>query len=29
MKLPEHPFTVTDWAAVPVTHHKGETGSST
>jgi len=29
MKLPEHPFTVTDWAAVPVTHHKGETGSCT
>ena len=26
MKLPEHPFTVTDWSGVPVTRHEGETG---
>lgn len=26
MKLPAQPFTVTDWDAVPVTEHKGETG---
>ena len=26
MKLPEHPFTITDWAGVPATRHEGETG---
>ncbi len=26
MKLPEHPFTVTDWSKVPATQHPGETG---
>jgi hypothetical protein len=26
MKLPEHPFTITDWAGVPATRHDGETG---
>lgn len=26
MKLPEHPFAVTDWSAVPSTRHAGETG---
>jgi hypothetical protein len=26
MKLPEHPFTITDWSAVPATRHEGETG---
>ena len=29
MKLPEHPFTVTDWTKVPATHHPGETGQAT
>src|SRR5215831_19876159 len=26
MKIPELPFTVTDWSAVPATEHPGETG---
>jgi hypothetical protein len=26
MKIPVLPFTVTDWASVPATEHKGETG---
>ncbi len=26
MKIPELPFTVTDWSAVPATEHRGETG---
>jgi len=26
MKIPELPFTVTDWAGVPCTEHAGETG---
>lgn len=26
MKLPETPFTVTDWSQVPATEHPGETG---
>lgn len=29
MKLPDLPFTVTDWSAVPVTRHAGETGEAT
>jgi hypothetical protein len=29
MKLPEMPFTVTDWSAVPMTEHPGETGKAT
>ncbi len=28
MQLPAHPFTVTDWSAVPATHHPGETGDA-
>ncbi len=28
MELPTLPFTVTDWAAVPVTEHPGETGKA-
>jgi hypothetical protein len=28
MKIPELPFTVTDWAAVPITEHAGETGKA-
>ena len=28
MKMPPLPFTVTDWASVPATEHKGETGSA-
>ncbi|MEZ5841860.1 MAG: DHCW motif cupin fold protein [Hyphomicrobiales bacterium] len=26
MKLPETPFTITDWSRVPATEHPGETG---
>jgi hypothetical protein len=26
MKIPELPFTVTDWSSVPATEHPGETG---
>src|SRR4051794_39089053 len=29
MKIPALPFTVTDWAALPPTHHPGETGQAT
>jgi quercetin dioxygenase-like cupin family protein len=29
MKIPALPFTVTDWASVPVTVHPGETGQAT
>lgn len=29
MKLPEHPFAVTDWSSVPATRHEGETGHAT
>jgi hypothetical protein len=29
VKIPALPFTVTDWSAVPETHHAGETGSAT
>jgi len=29
MKIPALPFTVTDWAAQPVTVHPGETGQAT
>ncbi|WP_413206792.1 DHCW motif cupin fold protein [Rhodospirillum sp. A1_3_36] len=28
MKLPEQPFSLTDWSAVPVTEHPGETGKA-
>ena len=28
MKLPALPFTVTDWATVPPTHHPGEAGEA-
>ncbi|CAO3450840.1 DHCW motif cupin fold protein [Azospirillum largimobile] len=28
MELPTLPFTVTDWAAVPVTEHPGESGKA-
>lgn len=28
MKIPELPFTVTDWSKVPVTEHPGETGKA-
>ncbi len=28
MKLPESPFTVTDWSTVPQTRHPGETGDA-
>jgi len=28
MKIPELPFTVTDWASVPHTEHAGETGQA-
>lgn len=28
MKLPELPFTVTDWSNVPTTRHPGETGEA-
>jgi hypothetical protein len=26
MKIPQSPFTVTDWSTVPATEHPGETG---
>jgi hypothetical protein len=29
MKIPALPFTVTDWAAMPATVHRGETGQAT
>ena len=29
MKIPDLPFTVTDWSAVPETRHPGETGHAT
>jgi len=29
VKLPDLPFTVTDWSAIPVTRHPGETGEAT
>lgn len=29
MKIPDLPFTVTDWSAVPTTRHPGETGEAT
>lgn len=29
MKIPALPFTVTDWASMPATHHPGETGTAT
>jgi quercetin dioxygenase-like cupin family protein len=29
MKIPELPFTVTDWAALPATVYPGETGEAT
>ena len=29
MKIPELPFTVTDWSKVPATEHPGETGTAT
>ncbi len=29
MKIPELPFMVTDWSAVPATIHPGETGQAT
>ncbi len=29
MKIPVHPFTLTDWSKVPQTKHKGETGEAT
>jgi quercetin dioxygenase-like cupin family protein len=29
MKIPSLPFTVTDWAAMPATEHRGETGTAT
>jgi quercetin dioxygenase-like cupin family protein len=28
MKIPELPFTVTDWSAVPPTEHSGKTGQA-
>ncbi|MDE2577535.1 MAG: DHCW motif cupin fold protein [Hyphomicrobiales bacterium] len=28
MKLPQTPFTTTDWASIPKTEHKGETGAA-
>ena len=28
MKIPDLPFTLTDWAAVPTTEHEGETGKA-
>ena len=28
MKIPELPFTVTDWSQVPTTEHPGETGKA-
>lgn len=28
MKIPDLPFTVTDWAGLPATHHLGETGEA-
>lgn len=28
MKLPDSPFTVTDWSQVPATEHPGETGTA-
>jgi hypothetical protein len=28
MKIPELPFTVTNWSAVPITEHAGETGKA-
>ena len=28
MKIPELPFTVTDWSSVPATEHQGETGKA-
>lgn len=28
MDLPAHPFTITDWSAVPVHEHPGETGKA-
>jgi quercetin dioxygenase-like cupin family protein len=28
MKIPELPFTVTNWAAMPITEHAGETGKA-
>ena len=28
MQLPEHPFVVTDWTAIPATRHPGETGEA-
>jgi quercetin dioxygenase-like cupin family protein len=28
MKIPSLPFTVTDWAGVPGTEHRGETGNA-
>jgi quercetin dioxygenase-like cupin family protein len=28
MKIPNLPFTVTDWAAMPATRHPGETGEA-
>jgi quercetin dioxygenase-like cupin family protein len=28
MKIPTLPFTVTDWAGVPATEHRGETGNA-
>lgn len=29
MKIPPLPFTVTDWASMPETHHPGESGTAT
>jgi hypothetical protein len=29
VKIPDHPFTVTDWSAVAPTIHPGETGQAT
>lgn len=29
MKLPDMPFTLTDWSQVPATEHPGETGKAT
>ena len=29
MKIPDLPFTITDWSAVPPTIHPGETGEAT
>lgn len=29
MKIEDVPFMTTDWSAIPITHHKGESGQAT